>query len=510
MELGQRMGLEQIGKTAEEWIKAVTDHTNRPLEILRREKTAERVALYRDAYERSLDRIITQVFTEAQVVDRLRSLAPLVGGTSFIKRVAGDLARPLYARAPLRRLDNATDAAQVTYSEIAREMRLNARMDEIAHLLVAANDVFAFVRFVPDKGLRLDILTGADTWTIPHPEVPTEPLAVVYERCNRADPRVKERVVWDDKRYFAIDKEGNLVSQVVEHGLGILPIIDIHRTERLADFYDCDSGYDLVSQTRNSLFLDLIVLKKIKSQSHIQLYFSGDTTGFIKDQVTDEESVLISQGQGNLGTINLESDPSRIMAVKTANETLVKGNYGLAEERTEEGDVGLRERVAELASILVDAEQRICKVVQAVSRESSHAGKIPDSAVLRVDLGTIHHRVDRKAQLEIRDTERSMGYRSVVDDVLEDNPEFDGDEATALKWIDEKMKQEAVYIARRRALNISEDANSKEPGQSPEANGAMGPAVRDGKISKDDAAKAAKQGEEPDYDAIIREVLNAT
>jgi hypothetical protein len=101
---------------------------------------------------------------------------------------------------------------------------------------------------------------------------------------------------------------------------------------------------------------------------------------------------------------------------------------------------------------------------------------------------------DRETQLKVREQERHMGVRSVLDDVLEDNPELGSDREAARKFADGKLEEEAWYVERRRSLNISGDAGPSNPGQTPEQNGAMGPKVRDGQMSRDEAGKKAVEG----------------
>jgi hypothetical protein len=119
-----------------------------------------------------------------------------------------------------------------------------------------------------------------------------------------------------------------------------------------------------------------------------------------------------------------------------------------------------------------------------------------------VDLGQLFNRVDRETQLRIRREECSRGLRSRVDDVLEDNPEYGGDRALALAHLVEKSEEESVVVAKQRALNMPADADGENMGQNPSANGAMGPRVRDGEMSRDEAAERAENGDpeaEPEY-----------
>ena len=75
-----------------------------------------------------------------------------------------------------------------------------------------------------------------------------------------------------------------------------------------------------------------------------------------------------------------------------------------------------------------------------------------------------------------------------------------------MRWIDEKMAEEAVIIARRRALNIPADATADEPGQDPQHNGAMGPKVRSGAMTRDEAAAQAATGD--DHEAHMRRIID--
>lgn len=501
------MGLELLASRdveakPEAWARYVNELMRKQKELARRREAGVRVKLYRDDYKKLLSEALQGIFNEAAVLQVVNRLIPFVGNTSFLKQIADKLGRPLYARAPQRRVvspDGKDMAeAQLVWNKLAAEMDIDAKMDTIARLLTATNGVLAWVRYVDGLGMQLDVVTPDMCTVVPHPEVPTKALAVAYatDIDDRGEPI--QTVVWDDKRYFIIERTGQL-GKVTPHDFGVLPFVEIHRRGRTCHYWDESSGADLVAQTLQSMFVDLINIKKIKNQSHIQLTFTGDLDGLVKNQVMDELSILVAQNAGGAGfsTINLESDPSKYLSLKQANEAAVSRTYGIGYDKVADEDVELRERVAELAAILAPAEVRIFDVVRRLSRgheKPELAGQIPDEAQVLVDLGQIHNRVDRKTQLEVRQIERSMGYRSGVDDVLEDNPEFGGDRERAMAYIDEKMEEEAIIVERRRALNMSEDASVDEPGQDPAANGAMGPKVRDGEMTADEAAEKAVNG----------------
>jgi hypothetical protein len=497
-----------VPATPESWAAYVHKHVTEARETARQAAAAERVKLYRDDYARLLEGMLSHVFKDRAVLQRVLTLTPLIASASFVRRVADELGRPLYARPPMRRvvLPDEADAAtaQEAYNRLAAEMELDAKMDTIARLLTACAAVFAFVRYVADIGVCLDVMTPDMLSVIPHPDVPTRALAVCYVKTWHNDQPF-ERVVWDDQRYFTMNRDGAIVGAVTEHNFETIPFVEFHQRGRTCHYWQETRGADLIAQTRQSMFLDTVVARKVKTQSHKQFTHTGEMSALVKDQVVDEESILMSDG-GQLNAIDLESNPLPIIEVKLANEAAVGASYGLSRDRLNQkagsggDDAGLQERTAELAAVLVPGEVRIFELARKVAAEHHDAtltSAIPMDAVVLVDLGQIHNRVDRKTQLDTRQTERSMGLRSVVDDVLEDNPEYGGNRKLAWARVREALDEEAIYIELRRALNTPADATAEEPGQSPEQNGAMGPAVRDGHMSRDEAAEQASEGPPP-------------
>jgi hypothetical protein len=514
------MGLEILGGDP---VEAVLDVVTSREETLRRHEMRVRTRLYRDDYQGVLREHVASIFQSQAVRSRLEPFIPLVGGSSFLKRVADEVARPLYARAPIRRVmageltvegigEIGTEddikfelpkpsPEQQTWNALAGELQVNAKHDLLARLLTPCPDMFELVRYVKDVGICLDVLTPDMTSVITHPEDPTRPLAIAYDSSWDHRGRVTQYIVWDDKRWFKVSAtgKGEMIGPAVPHDFGLIPIVDVHRRARWGCFWDTSSGSDLVSTSLFSMLMDLIMVRKLKTQSHIQLAYSGEVDNLVKDQVSDEESILIVGGTGSLQPINLESNPSALLAAQMSVETRTAANHGISRERMNQKtgeageDVGLKERVAELAQVMTDAEQRLFKVVQAVSREHPQH-KLNPSAKLYLDLGQLHNRVDRKTQLDVRSEEKSQGIRSAVDDVLEDNPEFGGDRRVAFAYLNEKAREQAIVIARQRALNMPKDATQGESGQDAANNGAMGPKVRDGEMTKEQAAEKAKTG----------------
>jgi hypothetical protein len=78
----------------------------------------------------------------------------------------------------------------------------------------------------------------------------------------------------------------------------------------------------------------------------------------------------------------------------------------------------------------------------------------------------------------------------VFDCLREDNAEIETD-AQAAEELANNVEIRAAVVELMRSLNIRTDANLDEPGQTPKANGEMGPAVRDGHMTRDQAAEMA-------------------
>lgn len=509
------MGLQDLYPNTEP-AKLVQDVVGSQKDRVRRMQMAERVRLYRDDYQQILCGRLAQIFREPQVYLRIEALVSLVGGTSFLKRVCDELGRPLYAQTPQRRIVDAEGkddpVSQAAWIKAARSMALDVQLDLMARLVTCCNTVFGLVRYLDDLGLVLEVMTPNQVSVVPHPMVATRAAAISYVTKTDAQGRATQSVVWDDRQWFTVDGDGKQLGAVTPHPFGCIPILEVHRGRRWGEYWDVTTGEDLVAQTKSSMLYDLIVLKKIKAQSHRQLTFSGDTAGFSKDQVSDEESVLMTNGMGKLDVLNLESDPTKVLAARESGETVCAANYGISRDRlnqkvTQVGDdVALRERVEELAQIMAKAEREVFQIGRAVLGISAPPeDRVAEDAKILVDLGDLSDRVDRMTQLQTRREAKSQGIRSAVDDVLDDNPEFGGDRDLGMKFIDQKLSEQALVIMRMRALNIPENANIKEPGQMPETNGRMGPAVRDGIMTRDQAAAQAKTGPMP-TDAAIQKL----
>lgn len=492
--------------------RLVIDLVTSPDESMRRANMKRRVSLYRDDFETILQEQIGISFRHEAVRVKFYQLARLCGATSFLKRVSDDVARPVYATRPVRRVmlpgqkldkyDRSVTPAQAAWNDIAETAAVDETLDLVARLLVACSPVFIIGRNIPGLGVSLDVATSDCVSVIPDPRKPTRALAIVYDKPVNGRTH---HVVVDDTWTWEVNASG-AATEPVAHGLGRIPVVEAHRRGRWATYFD-KQGQDLEVAAIRSMLIDAIILKKHVAQSHIQLAFSGAVDGFAKEQVLDEESIITINGEGTLVPIDLQADPSGLLKTKEANETTTGANYGLSRDRlnqksTDSDDDALNERTAEVMEVMGRVEANVFDLCKRLDT------RLPGESKLKVDFRALSHRMKPMEELAYWKEQRSMGLRSVVDDVYALNPEVTSREE-ALEEVKRNMEDEAEYIELRRALNIADGATPEEPGQSPQQNGAMGPAVRDKKMSKDEAAERGKKGAPPkgrasDYLKVIR------
>lgn len=506
------MGLEILGGQEHDWARAVIASVGSSADLMRRQLARRRICLYRDDFETVLQEQLGLIFRDEAVRLRFYRLARLAGATSFLKRISDEVARPVYATPPTRRIrkrgtkpetrNRAPDGEQQKLNDLATRIGLNAIMDLSARLLVACAPVFLIGRVIEGEGPTLDVATADCVSIIPDPRKRTRALAVAYETAGGT------WTVVDDQRSFVVNGQG-IIKATETHSLGRLPVVEIHRRGRWGSYWDTQ-GQDLEVAALQMMFIDSVLLKKHKSQSHIQLAFAGESDGIPKQQVLDEESILMVNGQGTLTPINLEGDPSGLLKTKEVTETSVAAAYGISRARLNQekdaSDQPLNERTAEIMTIMGDAEADAFDLLQRLSKAGSPDGAIADDMIFAADYRAMSHRMDPMEELAYWKELRANGLRSIVDDAFALNPEL-ASEDDAWDEINRNMADEAVYIGQRRALNIDEQASVDEPGQNPKANGAMGPAVRDGKMSRDDAATKSKSGAQPKTDDGAAEAL---
>lgn len=452
-------------------------------------------------------------FHTTEVFNAMKEAAPMACLVSLMRRVATEIARPVYSVPPARAVDSAP--AATSYAKISKQIRLNERLNLGCFLLVGVNTLHFHPRWTKRLGPVLDVVTPDHESVIPDPDDPTRELAWIYDSIVLGPDGKPETLhtYWDDTIAFRWASSGR---EVLIEGLdgqrhkvldksnghpGFIPIVSVHARERWGTYWDTQTGKSLVAASEFCDLLMTLVLNLHKSQGFKQWVAQGATGTMNRDQVLSESGVLIVPEGVSVTLLDNRSDAAHYLATLEFVINHVAANNGINRERMNQENkqvadhVGLLERRAEMIRIFRDAEHRLFDLIRKLSTGRPEA--IAESAKFSIDFAEISHKVDRETLLRIRKEEKSQASRSAVDDALEDQPELEGDRAAALEDIKRTMREQAEVIKLQRELNLPADATAEEPGQSPEKNGALGPKVKSGAMSKDEAAEQARTGPPP-------------
>ena len=480
-------------------------------EVDRRKRAENRTALYEDRGEDVLRADIDAVFDDATVRERLKKFVDLACSEGLVERVIDEISRPVYSAGIVRRIrvnGQPSEAAEKSFAALALETDLDDRMDLACHLANLHNDVPLYIRYVPRLGrVVIEVLRPEAVTVLAHPDDALTAAAVIYDIDGPiVDGKPSTwRVYWDDRVTMMIDHRWSPVPLANgglerEHGLRRMPFAWAHRVKRCGSFWASSSGESTFRAHRLRAFLRALATRFLKVRGFSQIVADGEVTGLPKGQTMDGETALVTVGGTSLHMLSSSGDASHYLGLAEFALLDAAANRGLSRARInqttagESDDTGLFEQRAELVRVMARAEADVFDVLKMVSAEHDDATKrLPADATMAPDFGELQHRVDRKTQLENRKTERSMGLRSVLDDIMEDQPEIATPEQ-AREELRQNLADESAFVLARRALNIPADATVDEPGQNARDNGAMGTAVRDGDMSKDEAASRAKTG----------------
>jgi hypothetical protein len=472
------------------------DLVTSPTERARRIDASKRVRLLLDNKDGILMSLIDRVFDDEQVRAKFKRFIRVAKSQSPFKRVINLISRPVYATPPVRTLD--PRAAQEDFETLARECRLNDRLDLATRLANACNHVILFPRYLPSLGrVEIDLLTPAMVSVLPNPESPVTPLAVLYDYpVSRQGKTVCHQVYLDDVETFVLDDNARLVpGSRTEHGFRRMPLVWGHRTERFGTFWDMTSGDDLVSADEQCSLLVLLAMRLLKSQGFNQKVISGDFSAMVKDQVIDEENALTAGDGVSIDTLQTKTGAEHYLEMLEATKRDAAANRGVSmarlNETHKEFEPGLLEERAESVKMMMRVEEDLFDVLKMISVDRGL--RIPEDATMTVDFAELEGSYDRKTELEIADTERKAGLRNFLDDVKRKNPEIRTD-GEALDEFLRNIEINTKAYQLLRELNLSSNADAEKVGQTAEQNGAMGPRVREGQQTKDDAAAQAEYG----------------
>lgn len=467
----------------------------------RRVLMANRRAIFEDDSETSIKNEIDRVFNDPTVKSRARQFAPLARSQSIARRIINELTRPVYMVPPVRNVDN--DADQKRYQDIAAECALDERLALGLALGLAETASFVQTLYVPRlERMVCSILPADCVSVIADPDDPYLELALIYDKpVYKNGTWVTWHVYWDDEVRFQLDENGNKIpfKGGDAHQLGRIPFVSIHTAPRVGGAYwNPSHNESLFATQRAASLLTLLALRKLKARGFPAMVVNGDIRQFPKGQLLDEEVPIQAPEGTDVKDLQNEADADNYLRMLDALTMTAAANNGISRARMNQDkdgdDTGLLEQRAEMIRIMRPVELAQFEVCKAVSQEYPEQDRrLSLDAKLAVDFGELPVRVDPKAALEVWDLKRKMGIANVLDQIKAENPEIRTDEEAEAE-LQRNLEIESKFIEARRALNMASDANTRQPGQDPAANGAMGPMVRDGQMTKDEAAQHAENG----------------
>lgn len=447
------------------------------IDFHRRARAQKRHDFYTDKLEDHIRARIYLTFDAEEVAKEVARFVPLACANSLQKRIVNEIARGVYAQ-PIRRKFTGPAAAadEIAYRALSKEMDLDTHMDSLTCLTQNHNDMLGFVRYIPGIGMSLDEITPAQSFVIPHPKKPSIPLAIGYEaKIDLPTGPATHWIVWDDTEYFEVDAAGYRAGPSGAHPFKRIPMVQIHRSARYANFYDGDTGEDLVAATEQVALINALVLKLHKWQGEKTVVAIGGHVG--ADKTLDAGEIVNLPDVASIQQLDLVTDPGHYLKTKNEIETTAAANHGISRERLNQqgkggDDNALRERTSSLMRVMGRAEVDLYEIVTVVSRQHPEH-RLSGTSTMQPDYPPVNGRVDRMEQLQIRAKEREMGLSNPVKEYREDNWECaDDDEARAR--LTEGSEDFAWWLEIYRRLNIRTDGTSMQPGQDPVENGKMG------------------------------------
>lgn len=469
----------------------------------RRAAAHRRVSLYRNKASDAIGVVLDEVFTHPQVRAHLARFKWAANAVAFYARIVDEVARPVYHQAPIRRVKvdgQESPEATKAYRELARQMRLDRRMDLALRLCVANASSAVVPRYVARRQrVTLDVVSADAMTVVPDPSIPTEAYAVILDLAG------KKKVWWDPEYTFTFDAEKRSAvanpdgSLEVQHAFGAPPVVFLHRRERWGTFFDDAPGADLEAAQLELSLLNMLALRLLKAQGFNQIHASGDVGNIPKGQPLDEETALVTGEDTTVTILPLKSDAAHYLALFDKIRLDTGARYGLSASRLNQdatvenwravAEIGLMEQRDSLVTVALDAEAELFDLMKIVSREHADASlRLPENATLEVTFVPPSTRADRADLLALRQTERSMLLKNTLDFIREDDQSVQTEEEAKERLL-YNLGVEIERVTLQRSLDAALVATPDAPGVSPQTAGRVGVMVRDGELTRDQASK---------------------
>ncbi len=445
---------------------------------LRREAIATRLQLYRDQVELPLKRVIERVYTTTTMRETMLEYMVLAKGQNVTRRIVNEISS-LYDR-PARRTLKQRD---VEFHAEEQRLGLHFLHQEALRLTNLCNEVLVWQFRGVDDRTRLRIVTPDAFDAVAHPADALEAAGFLLDFKPATILPVAKQLpcweLWDDTYRYRISGEGRLVDAhgaiVLEpeaHGLGRIPGVLFHRRQPTTCILDASYGEDIKSAHLAVALLDAMIMRLAKTQGERQPVLQGNLAQVVKGQAMNGEAPLILPPEVVASMLEMKTDPDHYLAAKRDKITSVAQTYGMSYEQFTLASVptsgkeylARREKLIELRT-----EQRMRAKVHEVQVVELMGF---DPTGMRIDFQEQAAPMDAQERLALLKAKLALGLDSANAYLQREDPDLTADEAAA--EIHVNLVKYAALITAVRVLNMPAGADATNPGQTPEANGAMG------------------------------------
>lgn len=439
----------------------------------RRDDAQRRQDAFQDDFRDVLRSRIEETFDNKSNVEDLCKVLDTTNNP--LKRVVTELS-VLYTQRPARRL--ATSDATKNYRELLKRAGDGVVMPRLNRMVNLHNTALVYVRPAYDS-LTLRLILPQDACVWPDPDDPTMPLCVEFRECDPAAPNAKPVYHQFDRRpetagYRKYDHLGNQnhaetrPPQYFDGDRPIIPIVAFHREWPDTSFWDSTTGDDLYELTIMVGMWETWINHLIRTDSFRQKYATGEVDVSIPQAGGPSQIMQVRPVEGgsvNVGEFSSQADWAGLGGQAKRKLENVLNNVGLIlpDTRTS-GDptsgFALTVRSSGLIKIqraqvpsYERSEESLYRVFSTVHNFEIGNPKFPEikgdplppprEAGLSVQYAAVETQrtvEERKAELEISETEIRMGLASPITVYMGLHPEATEDEARAAI---EKNKEDA-------------------------------------------------------------------
>jgi hypothetical protein len=440
---------------------------------LRRERIAQRIRLYRDDGRLEFERLIDRIFTKTDVRDQRKVMIDVATENNVTQRIINEVAS-LYDQPAVRTLKSKDD--QVKLKQISTDLELDEVMQEAQRLTFLCNETLLW------RSKILTVITPDVFDAIPNPAVKLEEVGFIIDNApifvaDGADrSKVPHYEVWDEQYQYLLNVDGRLID-VVEHKLGQIPGVLLHRRKPIDRILDDRAGRDITAAHLGVGLLEVMAMRLMKSQGERQPILKGNLASMAMGQSMDGEKPLLLPPEVTADMLDTQTDPDHYMRKKKDKIAGVAQNYGMSYEQfvfseTTMGPASASGKAYEVRRMKLTElrnEQRRRALVHE-RRIITMLGLSSDGMLVDFQEQTVPQ--DAMEEIALLKERMPLGLDSPVKYYMRKNPDATRDEA--IQALDQNMGEYALSVLRVRALNMPLNADASNPGQSPQQNGAQG------------------------------------